>query len=112
MKLYGDVMNRLMENMQPETPQVGMGATKLLYSDRHAYTVVEVVNDKVIMVKRDIAIPRHKGMSDSQHWEYQEDTLAQPIKVKLHKQGYWYQEGDTTTRFLVGVRDEYFDYSF
>jgi len=111
MKLYGDVMNRIMENMKPETPQVGMGVTKLLYSDRHAYSVVEVVSDKVVMVKRDIAKPQHEGMSDSQHWEYQEDKNATPIKIKLHKKGYWYQEGDTTTRFLVGVRDEYFDYS-
>lgn len=112
MKLYGDVMNRLMENMQPETPQVGMGATELLYSDRHAYTVVEVVNAKVIMVKRDIATCDHRHTSDSQKWQYQEDPKAKPIKLKLHKKGYWYQEGDTTTRFLVGVREEYFDPCF
>ena len=70
MKLYGSVDNRLMENMQSDTPQVGMGATQLLYSDSHAYTIVEVINEKVVIVKRDDVKALHTGMSDSQEWGY------------------------------------------
>lgn len=112
MKLYGSVDNRLMENMQSNTPQVGMGATKLLYSDSHAYTIVEVINEKVVIVKRDDVKALHKGMSDSQEWEYTFNPKAQPITLKKHKKGYWYQVGDTTTKFLLGVRQEFYDYTF
>lgn len=45
MKLYGSVVNRLLENSRYPEITVGMGATVCMYSDRNPYTVVAVRKD-------------------------------------------------------------------
>jgi hypothetical protein len=47
MKLYGSLDNRLAENTLQPIPEVGMGATEMLYSDRHAYTILKVSKETV-----------------------------------------------------------------
>jgi len=47
MKWYGSVSNRIAENVLQPIPEVGMGATKTMWSDRHAYTVLEVSKETV-----------------------------------------------------------------
>lgn len=47
MKFYGSLNNRLMENTLQVLPEVGMGATVTLYSDRHAYTIKELSKETV-----------------------------------------------------------------
>lgn len=34
---YGSVINRIAENMKMPAPQIGMGVTELLYTDRHLF---------------------------------------------------------------------------
>lgn len=46
--MYGSVNNRVSERVFQMVPVVGMGATLSLWSDRQAYTVLEVSDDKVI----------------------------------------------------------------
>lgn len=50
--MYGSVINRVME--QSKTPEivVGMGATECLWTDRHAYEVIAVQDEKHITVRR------------------------------------------------------------
>ncbi len=36
-------------------PEIGMGVTEICYSDRHAYTIIEVITDKKIVVQQDLA---------------------------------------------------------
>ena len=45
MKLYGSLVNRMSEDYKSPVPEIGMGATVLGYSDRHAYTIVKVDKD-------------------------------------------------------------------
>lgn len=61
---------------QPE-PVVGMGATILCWTDRHAATIADVQltgKGTIVRVRRDKAhrIDRN-GFSESQSWEYHED---------------------------------------
>ena len=119
--MVGNVVNRMMENVkgQPE-PKVGMGATEYCYSDRHAYTVVEVLASNRIVVQRDRAIRADKnGMSDSQKYRYELDPKA-PREVLIFKKtkkvphGRWVRksEGIKGLAFVIGYRDEHYDFSF
>jgi hypothetical protein len=59
---------------QTVTPEVGMGATEIMYSDRHAFTVVEVLGPKRIVVQRDRATRTDGlGMSDAQSYNFEAD---------------------------------------
>lgn len=72
-KLSGSLFNYLMANNET-IPEVGKGATVLLYSDRHAYEVIEVSKDlKSVKIQR--YAPKRidaNGMSDNQSYEYNE----------------------------------------
>ena len=43
-KWYGSLNNRIAENMEMPAPKIGMGVTQLLYSDRHPFEVIEILN--------------------------------------------------------------------
>lgn len=112
---------------------VGMGVTELLYSDRHAYEVVEVISDKELVIRRCKATRiDHNGMSESQEYEYELEpyevhaTLGwdgmefippefgdNNVRIKKYKSG-WKRKGEPkdSTRFVLGVKREYYDYSF
>ena len=47
MKFYGSIQNRISERSLQPIPEVGMGATLIMYSDRHAFTVLEVSKEIV-----------------------------------------------------------------
>jgi hypothetical protein len=48
MRVFGNLMNRIAETAKPPVPEVGMGATILMYSDRHAATVIEILDVRMI----------------------------------------------------------------
>jgi hypothetical protein len=112
----GSLFNNLMANSQQVSPEVGMGATRLSYTDRHAYTVIKVINPKMIVVQRDIATRTDKnGMSESQTYEYAADPEGSTDIVTLRKNGRWVVRGESAkqgTSFLIGFRKQYHDYSF
>ena len=155
-KLYGSLDNRLEEGKTYGKIEVGTGVTEMCYSDRHAYEVVEVIDEKHLLIRRCKATRiDSNGMSDSQSYKYEvepyeekiitEELLAnksvmymmsvfQPktyakvingkigdtygdnnIKLVLVK-GAWRArsaEGKlSTNKFTVGIREEYYDYSF
>lgn len=112
---------------EPEV-EIGMGATRLLWSDRHAGTIVAVQNIRgttYITVQDDSVTRSDKnGMSESQDYEYQPNPNAPTYFFKKHtKTGFWKecQYNPQTKRFnqlkhgnglKIGVRDEYYDFSF
>ena len=114
------MINQLLGNMtgMPK-PEVGMGATELMFSDRHACTIVEVSKSgKQLWVIQDKATRTdNNGMSESQEYTFEtvEDKGTNRQHYKLRKNGCWVQAGGSMkngTRLLVGKRDEYYDYSF
>lgn len=58
-----------------QKPTVGMGATHVMHSDRHAYTVIAVSpTGKRCIVQRDKAIRTDQnGMSDAQSYRFEAD---------------------------------------
>lgn len=94
-------------NGQP-TPEVGMGATILMWTDRHAATIVKVTRTQ-IHVKQDHAKRTDtRGMSESQEYEYTPNPNAPTIVFRKTKRGYRSQAGS----LRIGDRNEYHDYSF
>ncbi len=111
-RLFGSLFNRLDENRKPPTPEVGMGATILMYSDRHAATVVEILSPKRILIQEDTATRTDKnGMSESQEYAYSPNPKAPVREFSLRKSGRWVEKKGSTV-LMLGERDHYYDYSF
>lgn len=96
-------------------PQVGMGATVLLWTDRHAATIVSVEkNGKRIGIVEDEATRIDKnGMSESQEYSYAPGKGGVQY-FTLRKNGAYVREGDSIkgTRIAIGARRHYHDFSF
>jgi hypothetical protein len=124
----GSLMNHLdSRSVKGEpAPYVGMGATLLSWSDRHAGTIVEVFKKKDVLyikVQEDNSVRIDKnGMSESQEYEYSSNPNGQISYFrKVAPYGFWqavYIKPETgrfnigSGGIKIGVRDEYYDFSF
>ena len=70
----------------------GTYATEYLWSDRHAYEVVKVVDQKHVFIRRLKAIRTDKNymMSDSQNYRYESDENAS-VEELVKRGDYWYK---------------------
>lgn len=109
---------------QPK-PEVGMGVTILMWTDRKPGTVIDVnaVGDK-IMVREDKAVRADSnGMSESQQWDITEDPAGALRWFNRDDKGFWHEmvvnqrtgrlnrvKGGNGLR--LGVRERYYDFSF
>jgi hypothetical protein len=114
---HGSFFNSMMVNSKQRTPEVGEGATEILWSDRHAGTIIEVSpNGKTLKWQRDTARRADKnGMSDAQDWEYTPNPDAPVSTFTLRQNGRWVMQGQPmkgSVSLLIGIRDEYYDFSF
>lgn len=95
-------------------PKIGDGATEYSYSDRHAYTIVEVVSPTCVKVQRDHL--RRTGWPDQSFAPNPEAPVEVLVfKVtKRHPDGKWVRksEGVRGNGFQLGSRSEYRDPSF
>jgi hypothetical protein len=114
------VTNHLMSGTAgaPE-PQVGMGATVLMWTDRRAATIISVVRFKsgarigevsAVEVQMDKATRTDdNGMSEMQTYEYERDLSGATYTFKRNKQGAFV---GSMGQLRIGDRREYHDYSF
>jgi hypothetical protein len=106
---------------------VGDGATICMYSDRHAATIIEIgENGRYITVQQDdakrILKPGENAMSDCQDYEYTRNPAAPTYTFyRTRKDKNKYTDNGRANRdgsngygsvLWIGVRDEYYDYSF
>jgi hypothetical protein len=114
--MQGSFFNRVMEQSASPTPELGMGATELCYSDRRAYTVVLLIDAKTIVAQADHAVRTdNNGMSDSQSYRYEPNPEGRTVTLTLRKNGNWIEKGQPMkngTVFALGYRNAYYDYSF
>lgn len=114
--MFGNLTNRVMEGSCQPAPEVGMGVTECMWSDRHAYTIVAVISDRQIVVQRDKAVRTdNNGLSESQSYSYERDPDGERKTVTKRKNGKWVTKGDALkggTGWLIGERNEYYDPSF
>lgn len=87
-KWYGSLNNRIEENRQycPQI-EVGTGMTEYFWSDRHAYEVVEVEDQKHVYVRKYEA--KHVGDSYENKWELISDE-SKPKQYITKRGKYWY----------------------
>ena len=114
---YGSLNNRIDERRRSAPPEVGMGATEYLWSDRHAYEVIAVKDDRHVTVRRYKAIRTdNHGMSDWQDYRFESDPEGVVRNLFLTNQGVWRERIGSralgTNKWYVGSADEYYDYSF
>jgi hypothetical protein len=138
---YGSIHNRIQERavIGAPTPEVGMGATLLYFSDRHAGTITRIFKDRgqdALEVTEDSSrLVSGSKMSEEQEYEFQANPKGKKHYFKKDQNGFWRsmryrvlhteydEEGDvrteTCSKFLsvidggpglrVGERDEYYD---
>ena len=102
-KWYGSVSNRLEEDrMYCDEIKVGTGMTEYLYSDRHAYEVTEVIDQKHVMVRE----YDHKAAGEcySNDWQLTSNP-DNPERLITRRGNYWYWTGTLTAEQLEKVTD-------
>lgn len=99
----------------PLDPMIGMGATINFYSDSKAATIIQIThNGRRIVLRQDKATRvDHNGISESQKYNYEEDLDGAIYIATLRKDGRYRLVGATSgSTITLGIRREYFDYSF
>lgn len=96
-----------------EKIEIGMGATRLMVTDRHPYTVVEIINDRTIVVQEDNArrLDRN-GQSESQQYEFTPNPNGERVILTKRKDGRWVQKGvplNAGSNWRIGERMKYID---
>ena len=113
------ISNVMLGSRHPE-PEVGMGATVCLYSDRRAATIVEVTRNAkgkatAVAVQYDTVIRIDgNGMSDDQSYRCEPNPEGRITWFTLRTDR-WVAQGQPKkggTSLSIGHRSEYFDYSF
>ena len=111
--MQGSLQNRLAENTEQMTPQVGMGVTVFMWSDRHAGTIVGMSESgKTIEFTMDTATRTDdNGFSHDQKYSYKTNLDAPRLKARQNKKGQWKILNHGS--FLgIGFRSEYYDIEF
>lgn len=101
--------------------EVGMGATGLGWTDRHAWTIVAVGKadqfgrPRWVEATRDTATRTDSnGMSDAQSYSYTSNPDGARTRFTLRRNGRYVQVGDSLSGYVLklGARNAYHDYSF
>ena len=99
-KWYGSLNNRLEENRQfGDEIKVGTGMTEYFWSDRHAYEVVEVVDQKHVYVREYAHKSKDGAGSYSNNWELISDE-SKPVRYITKRGKYWYWTVEITADIL------------
>lgn len=98
MKWYGSINNRMEENkMFCDEIKVGTGMTEYSWSDRDAYEVIEVIDQKHVIVRK--YDHKLKGGAYSNDWELISNE-NNPTKEMVKRGKYWYA-ASTVTREMI-----------
>jgi hypothetical protein len=130
MKWYGSAQNRISAECEMPKPEVGMGVTELLWSDREPYEVIEVISEKKIRI-RELTEERIDNNGISEHQEYRLSPNPDgEVKTLVLRNGKWRdlvkeeryigdQKWETietrrlgSSQWLIGRAEKYRDPSF
>ena len=114
-RAYGNLINRIMEEGGSPQPEVGMGATETMWSDRHAGTIVRIISPTRIGWKRDKATGTGDGMSTTRTYTYERDPDAPEEVFSLRRSGRWVRQSESIgcgAGLIIGRRDERYDPGF
>lgn len=110
MKWYGSFQNRLIEGAKSVNPEIGMGATELCWSDRHAWMIISVKDSRHITVQR-MSAKRKCYQGD---YEITPNDKGMTVELFLTKKGQWRERYGRKLGnvFFVGYAKEYMDPCF
>lgn len=94
-------------------PEIGMGATEHLWSDRHAYTITEVspsFKSITIQADRSRRVDQN-GMSECQHYEFTPNPEGPTRVARLCTDGHFHIGGKHGNLISIGYRDAYYDFT-
>ena len=101
---YGSLNNRVAENKQYcEEIKVGDGMTEYFWSDRHAYEVTEVIDQKHVMVRE--YDHKHVGEAYENKWELI-SNVDRPSQLITKRGTYWYWTVTVTADILDEIDNE------
>ena len=118
-QMYGNVINRIMENTHTSNPiEVGMGMTQYHWSDRTAWEVISVKDQRHVIVRE----LDHKcvGGAYSNDWELTSNPDNRTMELAMRKNRWYvvYRDSDNhiyhweKINVSFGRADYYYDYSF
>lgn len=102
------VHNWMMSGVSPIKPEVGMGATILMWTDRHAGTIIKVTPTQIHVQEDEFIRVDGNGMSEDQTYQYTANPQGAIHIFRKTKRGY--RSG--SIGLLIGHREHYHDYSF
>lgn len=106
---YGSINNRLEEGRPSLTPEVGMGGTVMMWSDRNPVTVSRIISRTRIAVTPD----RVTEWDGEYGKAFETVPGAEERIVRLCSDGKWKFEKDAArTVVVLGTRQAYYDRSF
>ena len=94
-------------------PEVGMGVTMSVGSDRYPGTIIQVTQNgrRVVFQRDNYKRTDNNGMSESQTYEFSPDPNGAIEIATLRKDGRYRITGGKTP-VHIGSRDAYYDFSF
>ena len=103
MKLYVNLINRMQEQAKSASPKVGLGVTEYMWSDRNAYEIIKVEDDKHFTMRRYSV--KHNGCFGSQDWELISDE-SNPTYDMVYRYNKWYQKITYTKESVSNAEKE------
>ncbi len=118
-KNHNSLVNAMMHQSAPQTPEVGMGVTYLYWTDRYAGTIHQVSpNKKTIWVSQDVATvvkgSEHDGSAEYTFANGNQDKPDRWEQWTLRKDGRFHKKTESikSTSLFIGKRDRYYDPTF
>lgn len=104
-QFYGSLTNRLEENrMFCKEIKVGTGMTEYLWSDCHAYEVVEVIDQKHVKVRE--YDHKHVGEGSMDNCWNLVSNPNNPVYLITKRGNYWYWTTSVTDKILEGFESK------
>lgn len=115
MAWYGSLTNRILENQGSPEPEIGMGATEVMYSDREPWEIIGIERNRQGEVRR-ITL-RHMSSKlpegspiGSNNWIITPDENGRVITIKKARKNC--KSHNKWGNFILGFADKFYDWSF
>jgi len=114
---YGSLNNRISERVRSKEPEIGMGVTEYMWSDREAWEIIEIKDDRHIVIRElDSKLPEGDSIFGSQNWIFSSNPDNRTkVLFKTIDKGWKERIGTRrlgTSRFVLGRADKYYDPTF
>lgn len=113
---FGSLVNIVIDKKKGCEPQVGMGVTHCGWSDRDPYEIIEVIDDRHIVVREldAICLTENAYFSESQEYEYKSNPQNRTERLYKNNKGRWVRRigrngVDNYGSWYIGSAEKYYD---